>query len=309
MSRLWLITGFLGAGKTTFLRNFVRFFEGNKIRLIINEFGQAGIDGPLLADLRALMDEISGGSVFCACRIDQFEKALSRCGADETILVESSGLSDPTGVRKLFAQTGRFPDIEYMGAVCLVDAVRFPKIYATARSAVRQLAASDLVLVNKTDLASPGQLEATRALIRGQRPDMTVVETSFGKIPDDFLKLLRESQGGDRENLPLVGDLTNRRITVRISPEISAFELRKFIEMFAENTYRVKGLIRTRDLGLAAADCVGNVVSVEKTDAVPGPEAANLLTVLAGNNMPAYSSVKKAAKWYPDYIESVQLSS
>lgn len=73
MSRLYLITGFLGAGKTTFLRRFLPLFSGEKIRLIINEFGEAGVDGSLLKELSPVLEEISGGSVFCACRLDQFE--------------------------------------------------------------------------------------------------------------------------------------------------------------------------------------------------------------------------------------------
>ena len=72
----------------------------------------------------------------------------------DVILVEASGLSDPTGVRRLFSQTERFPHIDYQGAVCLIDAVRFPKLYATARTCVKQLAASDVAVVNKTDRAN-----------------------------------------------------------------------------------------------------------------------------------------------------------
>lgn len=212
MSRLYLITGFLGAGKTTFLRRFLPLFSGEKIRLIINEFGEAGVDGSLLKELSPVLEEISGGSVFCACRLDQFEKALSQCGVNETILVEASGLSDPTGVRRLFAQTDRFPHIIYMGGICLVDAVRFPKVYATARSSVRQLAASDVVVLNKIDKASPERLEKTRTMILSQRPDIPMVETSFGQIPHNFLEILAQSQDGDRENLPLVADLSSRKL-------------------------------------------------------------------------------------------------
>lgn len=75
---LYLITGFLGAGKTTFLKNFARQFAGRRLRLIINEFGRAGVDGTLLRELDAALDEISNGSIFCACRLDQFEAALEQ---------------------------------------------------------------------------------------------------------------------------------------------------------------------------------------------------------------------------------------
>lgn len=302
MSRLYLITGFLGAGKTTFLRRFLPLFSGEKIRLIINEFGEAGVDGSLLKELSPVLEEISGGSVFCACRLDQFEKALSQCGVDETILVEASGLSDPTGVRRLFAQTDRFPHIAYMGGICLVDAVRFPKVYATARFSVRQLAASDVVVLNKIDKATPEQLEKTRELILGQRPDIPIVETSFGQIPDNFLEILSQSQEGDRENLPQVADLTSRKTTITLSPEISAYELTKFIEMFAEETYRIKGLIQTRDQGLVLADCVGNVVSVTPITLPEPPENPGKLTILSGPKTHLAQALKTACTWYRQYI-------
>lgn len=195
MSKLYLITGFLGAGKTTFLKNFICLFAGKRIQLIVNEFGKEGVDGVLLSDLGAFLEEISGGSVFCSCRLDRFEDVL-RQTADlnaDVILVEASGLSDPTGVRKLFSQTERFPNIDYQGAICLVDAVRFTKIYATARSCVKQLAASDIVLVNKVDMATREQLEETLRLINGQRPEMPILQTSYGRVEGSILELLNAS--------------------------------------------------------------------------------------------------------------------
>ena len=308
MSRLYLITGFLGAGKTTFLKNFIRLFSGQRIQLIVNEFGKEGVDGALLADLGAYLREISGGSVFCACRLDQFEKALRDCAAEnpDVILVEASGLSDPTGVRRLFSQEDRFPHIQYRGAVCLVDAVRFPKLYATARACTRQLAASDVALVNKTDLAQDIQRAETLAIIRDQRPDMPVVETAFGRIPPDFLALLDAAQDGNRNALPLVEDLSVRRITLRISEAISVYELTMFIRMFAEQTFRVKGFLLTRDQGTVLADCVGTAVSVAPYSGEVPRERLGVLTVLSGAKMPVRSAVTDACKWYARYLISME---
>ena len=307
MSKLYLITGFLGAGKTTFLKQFIALFAGRKIQLIINEFGQEGVDGTLLSRLDAYLQEISGGSVFCSCRLDQFENVL-RSSADlhpDVILVEASGLSDPTGVRRLFSQTDRFPHIEYQGAVCLVDAVRFPKLYATARTCVKQLAASDVVVLNKTDKASPAQLDAARALIRGQRPEIPVIETSFGRIDRTLLNLLAaHTADAPGESMPLTADLTVRKINVQLSPEISAYELQKFIEMFIEDTFRVKGFVRTCDQGMVLADCVGNVVSLAPTDLDVPAEKAGWLTILSGAGMPVHKAVKQACQWYARFIQT-----
>ena len=307
MSALYLITGFLGAGKTTFLKHFIRLFAGQRIQFIVNEFGQEGVDGPLLSGLGAELAEISGGSVFCSCRMDQFEKVLrqSADSSPDVILVEASGLSDPTGVRRLFTQTGRFPHIDYRGAVCLVDAVRFPRIYATARTCVRQLASSDVAVVNKTDLATDTQLAQTLGLIRGQRPDMPVIETSYGAVQADILSVLARAQARPEDRAPLVADLTLLRLMISIAPTITPYELQKFIEMFAEYTFRVKGFIRTTD-GLCMADCVGNVVSVSPCDRLDiPPERIGWLNVLSGTGMPIRKAVREACAWYPTHIVEI----
>ena len=303
MSRLYLITGFLGAGKTTFLKNFIRLFAGEKIQLIVNEFGQEGVDGVLLADLGAYPQEISGGSVFCSCRLDQFEKVLRQSAdvAADVILVEASGLSDPTGVRKLFSQTDRFPHIDYRGAVCLIDAVRFPKLYATARTCQKQLAASDLAVVNKTDRASKEQLSETLTLIRGQRPDMPVIQTSFGAVDAGILDTLAKAQALPAGDMPLTADLTLRKLLVTIDPSIPPYDLQKFIEMFSEVTFRVKGFIQTSQ-GMYLADCVGNVVSLSPYEGEVPEGKAGRLVVLSGAGMPVAKRVREAAAWYPAYI-------
>lgn len=307
MSQLYLITGFLGAGKTTFLKNFIRLFADKKLQLIVNEFGQEGVDGELLHDLGAQMEEVTGGSVFCSCRLDQFEKVLRQSvNVDaDVILVEASGLSDPTGVRKLFAQTDRFPHIDYQGAVCLVDAVRFPKLYATARTCVKQLAASDAAVINKIDRAAPEQLAETRRLIAGQRPDLPVLETSFGKIDANLLDIMAAHRHAEDSEMPLTADLTLRKLMITIAPTITPYHLQKFIEMFSEDTFRVKGFIQTSE-GLYLADCVGNVVSLTPYDKEVLAEKCGHLVVLSGAGMPVRKRVKDAVKWYPDEILQVE---
>lgn len=307
MSKLYLITGFLGAGKTTFLKNFIRLFSGQKIQLIVNEFGQEGVDGVLLSELNTYLNEISGGSVFCSCRLDQFEKVLrqSRDVNADVIVVEASGLSDPTGVRKLFSQTDRFPNIDYRGAICLIDAVRFPKLYETARTCVKQLASSDVAVVNKIDRANDEQLAETISLIQNQRPDMPILKTSFGRIDSDVLDMLKQVHSLPQKDMPLTADLTLRKILVEVSSSITPYELQKFIEMFLEVTFRVKGFIKTSD-GMYLTDCVGNVVSLTKYDGDVPEEKAGKLIILSGAGMPVNKRVNEAVHWYQDKIVFLQ---
>lgn len=307
MSKLYLVTGFLGAGKTTFMKNFIQLFKGQKIQLIVNEFGQEGVDGVLLSDMNAYLNEISGGSVFCSCRLDQFEKVLreSKDINADVILVEASGLSDPTGVRKLFSQTERFPNIDYKGAVCLIDAIRFPKLYASARTCVKQLASSDIAIINKTDIASEEQLTKTLEIVKGQRPDMPIVKTSFGNVDESILETLKEMQEKPEKDMPLTADLTLIKLMVKISEEISLYNLKKFIEMFLEDTFRVKGFIKTTD-GMYLADCAGNVVNLVPYNKELPEEKIGYLVILSGTGMPVQKSVKNAVNWYEKYVIEVK---
>lgn len=308
MSALYLITGFLGAGKTTFLKNFIRLFSGQRIQLIVNEFGKEGVDGALLADLGAYLREISGGSVFCACRMDQFEKVLGDSAAEkpDVILVEASGLSDPTGVRRLFSQTDRFPHIQYRGAVCL-----------HGRGAVSQALRHRPGLYPEAGGQRCGPGEQGRfspARTAGGNPDADPQSAAgyagggnrLWADPAGFPGASGRGAGGDRSTLPLVEDLSVRRITLRISETISVYELTMFIRMFSEQSFRVKGFLLTRDQGTVLADCVGTAVSVVPYSAEVPRQRLGVLTVLSGSKMPVRSAVTDACKWYAQYIISIE---
>ena len=307
MSKLYLITGFLGTGKTTFLKNMIQLFAGQRIHLIVNEFGQEGVDGVLLSQLKAELNEIAGGSIFCSCRMDQFEKALRQAeeGNQDIILVETSGLSDPTGVRRLFLETDRIHNITYQGAICLVDAVRFPKLYATARTCVKQLAASDIAIINKIDRATDEQLAQTRLLIEGQRPDMPVIETAFGAVDAGILNILANAQTLQQKDMPLTADLTLRKLLIVVEPTVTPYNLKKMLEMFLEATFRVKGFVQTCE-GMLLVDCVGNVVSLTPYKERVPSEKVGKIVVLSGAGMPVRTYVEEACRWYPGQIHLVE---
>lgn len=296
MTKLYLITGFLGAGKTTFLRDFLRLFPDRKIALIINEFGKTGVDGALLRDAGGSLTEIDNGSIFCACKLEQFETALRSVLAEKPglILVEASGLADPTAVGSILSQEA-YRELEYAGAICLVDGARFHKVYQTARVCRMQLAVSDLVLVNKADLATREQLDRIREIALAQRPDRPVHETSFGRFESRWLEELRRPapEGG--------GEIHTRDITLqKLSLAVGGFRrdtLLAFLKLFAGDTYRVKGFVSLPE-GLFLADCVGPLVELKPFSGEPAE--LDRLAVLYGNGLPAKKSIKQAKSWYPD---------
>lgn len=304
MVKLYLITGFLGAGKTTFLQHFIRLFTGKRVYLIINEFGKAGVDGNLLRELDATMAEINNGSIFCACRLEQFEEVLHQAVQQkpEVLLVEASGLSDPTNLQGILS-SGEFEGICYCGSVCLVDALRFQKVVETARMCRKQVMVSSLALLNKTDLASKEQVEAVKSLLLEINPGIRVRETSFGKCSPEWLDLIQPQPPLDEALASQ--DITLQKACVTFSSEITPTQLQGFLTLVGEETYRMKGFIDT-NAGLYFADCVSSAIKLLPYQEEVPQEGRGKLVLLAGKGMQLRKTLKQAKSWYGQWMKEVQ---
>lgn len=304
MSKVYLITGFLGAGKTTFLKNFIKEFSGERIHLIVNEFGKEGVDGRILEGLGMVLDEINNGSIFCSCRLDKFEEVLEKVLSrqPDVIIIEASGLSNPTNVKKILNQEGKFPSAEYKGSICLIDAKQFPKVYETAVVVKKQIAVSDMVLINKTDLAAPEAVSDIKKTICSRRPDVPVYETTFGRIKKEWLSELAESRDADA-GLIQNADITLRKYLLHIKENQSLYTLQKFLEMFITDTYRVKGIVELQE-GPYLISCTGDLFQAEEFKG--GLNCTNDLVVLSGGGLPTKRAMKKAIEWYPDTAEIIK---
>ncbi len=301
MSKLYLITGFLGAGKTTFLKNFIRHFANQRMHVIVNEFGKEGIDGQILATLGAVLDEINNGSIFCACRLDKFEEVLQNALETEpdVIIVEASGLSNPTNIRKILAQEGKFPSVEYMGSICLIDAKQFRKVYDTATVVKKQIAVSELLLINKSELVPPEEVESIRQLLLSHSPNITVHATSFGKFEPQWIEALRTREDWDGDAVMQRKDITLRSFVLTLKETFTLYQLQKFMEMFLTDTYRVKGFVSLEGQ-VYLVDCVGNMFKAEPFEGTP--RGLNQLVILSAAGLPAQRAVKEAIKFYEDQV-------
>ncbi len=304
MTKLYLVTGFLGAGKTTFLKHMIRQLSGLRLRVIVNEFGREGIDGVLLRETGAAVAEINNGSIFCSCRLDQFEEVLEKAVAEplDVIVVEASGLSDPTHVETVLSHIKTADRIAYMGGICLVDAVRFKKVFSTARVCRKQVSVSDLVLINKTDLVTGDALEAVEDLIRQMKPDALIRRTVYGQIELPWLEGFHQTEmvpSGPGYHLK---DVSLQKLCIGISPTGTLAALHHFLGMFLEDTWRVKGFVRLEGTTVLV-DCVGARLQITSHDGEV--TRCNVLMALAGTGLPMERSVRIAAEWYPQLVESV----
>ena len=116
---------------------------------------------------------------------------------------------------------------------------------------------------------------------------------------------MEQARHNPQGDMPLTADLTLRKLLIHISSDITPYQLQKFIEMFLEVTFRVKGFVKTSE-GLYFADCVGNVVSLTPFAGDVPEEKQGFLVVLSGAGMPLHSRVKEAESWYPNYIRTIE---
>lgn len=298
---LYFITGFLGAGKTTFMRNLIHELRDKKLHVIINEFGEVGVDGKLLKSLGVALDEINNGSILCSCRMDQFASVLDKAVKQDSqvIIIESSGLTDPSNLVKVLKQFNFTEYINYKGCICLVDAKRFHKVFETAIVVKKQLYAADYIIINKSDLVDSIGLEKVKNSITSIRPDIIINNTTFGQFEkdwfcNDIIKGLYE-----KSDFIQMADITLRKYLIKIDNETSIDMLKKFINMFVSETYRIKGFIRLEEKTFYL-DCVGAMFKMEEYQS-DNIEKNNLnkIVVLSGKGMDTKSAIKNAIKMYP----------
>ena len=198
ITRVYLITGFLGSGKTTFLNQIIKAVPpGRKLTIMINEFGEMGVDGALVEGEALDIMEISKGSIFCACVKTDFIKGLYELYQTirpDILLIEPTGVANPKDLKKdleLPIFNNRF---DYREQFCLIDAAHFLDAYRTFASLEKQIASSNIFILNKTDLARPGNIDHIKETIRGLNPNPIFFETTYAQIPfQDFFRWEEDS--------------------------------------------------------------------------------------------------------------------
>ncbi len=187
ITRVYLITGFLGSGKTTFLNRIIDSFPKNrKLTILMNEFGEIGIDGTIVEGEDIDMMEISRGSIFCVCVKTDFIKGLYELATKvkpDVLIIESTGVANPSDLKRdlqlpIFAKRFHFQE-----QFCTIDAGHFLDAYQAYASLEKQIASSSVFIINKTDLAKTGEIGEIKKVIRASHPSPVFYETTYSNIP------------------------------------------------------------------------------------------------------------------------------
>jgi G3E family GTPase len=181
-----VLTGYLGAGKTTLLNRILSEPHGKKFAVIVNEFGEVGIDNDLVVNADEEVFEMNNGCVCCTVRGDLIriiEGLMRRKGKFDAIIVETTGLADPAPVAQTFfvdEEVGKRTRLD--AVVTVADAKWLKDRLKDAPEAKNQIAFADVILLNKTDLVSKEDLEEVEARIRGINPYAKLHRTERAQI-------------------------------------------------------------------------------------------------------------------------------
>jgi len=182
-----VLTGYLGAGKTTLLNRILSEPHGKKFAVIVNEFGEIGIDNELVVNADEEVFEMNNGCICCTVRGDLvriLDGLMKRKGKFDAIIVETTGLADPAPVAQTFFVDEDVQKNARLDAVVTVaDAKWLSDRLKDAPEAKNQIAFADVIVLNKTDLVSKAELAEVEARIRGINPYAKLHRTQRSQIP------------------------------------------------------------------------------------------------------------------------------
>lgn len=181
-----IITGFLGSGKTTLLNHILTNQQGLKTAVLVNEFGEIGIDNELIVTTGEDMVELSNGCICCTINNDLAEavyKILEREDKVDYLVVETTGLADPLPVALTFLGTELRDLTRLDSIVTVVDCENFSLDLFNSEAAYSQIAYGDIILLNKVDLVDEADVDTLEIRIRDIKTDARIMRTTKGQVP------------------------------------------------------------------------------------------------------------------------------
>ncbi|MEG2353347.1 MAG: GTP-binding protein [Clostridium sp.] len=258
---LYILTGFLGSGKTTVLLKLLDALKEERVGVIQNEFGKLGIDGDIIRRDNIEMVEINRGSIFCSCLKLSFAQALAEMSKQKLkyLFVESSGWGDPSNVEEILEGVKVLAGdaYDFKGVICLVDGVNFIDELSDIEGVNRQLKHCHMAVLNKIDLISEEELQRVIEEIRKINHSCDIVTCSFGDFSLDFIDddLLKNkwAVGEDTTNNP---ETKPKSLTLKFSGVVKKSKLDEFLNTVKLYSYRIKGFFQFEH-GWEQVDVVG----------------------------------------------------
>ena len=244
-----LVTGFLGAGKTTIVNHLLAHAAGRRIAAVVNDFGAINIDAELIAGASDGVVSLSNGCICCSLEGDLLRTLatlLRRDPRPEFIVIETSGIADPADIVRNLMDPVIWREAPLETVLCVVDATASAETLneALLRS---QLRAADIVALSKVDMADPAACAHLRDVIHAQRPAAVLVDAPHGEVPTALLF------PADVDHMPAPREVGPRRpvadrfetLSWTSDRPVSLVRLQQAIGRLAPKLARAKGLFET----------------------------------------------------------------
>jgi G3E family GTPase len=239
-----LITGYLGAGKTTLINRLLARPEvaGASPALIINEYGPVSIDARLLASGAAAKYEINRGSLFCACTKPQLIAALRGIAARPgvgLVIIESTGIAETRNLETALAPPELTAAYRIRANLCVVDALNFVKVAPYLPILTEQVRWADAILLSKTDLAPAAENERLGEILRGINADAPQHFVCHGEAPAEALRDVRHRPRAGALHPAPPADIA--AVAVRTPRTVDAERFRALLGRLGPRLLRLKG--------------------------------------------------------------------
>ncbi|MEL6130325.1 MAG: GTP-binding protein [Cyanobacteria bacterium J06627_3] len=185
-----VLTGYLGAGKTTLLNNILTHEHGKKVAVIVNEFGEVGIDNQLVIDADEEIFEMNNGCICCTVRGDLIRiigNLMRRRDKFDHLVIETTGLADPAPVIQTFFVDEDIQSQLLLDAVVTVVDAKHIHQHWDSDEAQEQIAFADVILLNKVDLVTPEELDALESKIRDMNALVKIYRTQNSELQMDSI--------------------------------------------------------------------------------------------------------------------------
>ncbi len=266
MIQSFIITGFLGVGKTTMLTNTVKeHFSDKKVAIVVNEFGDIGVDGNILSNVYSEVLEISEGCICCQLA-QEFESGVIEIinkYNPEVIFVETSGASEPFPIFLSLQNLG----ISVEGVICVIDSKNFDS-YKDNSTAKYQIGGSNIMVLNKTDLVNDDELEIVKNEVDAIKQEYNIKNTLTGAMIFNNYVINSAEQGivnqdvfegvykveeivGLAKDYEHLDHTTKDSITQKVAylkDDIEFMDVDAVLKNLPKSIYRVKGVVKTKDV-------------------------------------------------------------
>ena len=255
-----VLTGFLGAGKTTLVNRILAEEHGLRIAVLINDFGEVDIDSELIVGVESGTVSLANGCVCCEVRDDLIGAIDSVLRSDDeldAIVLEASGVAEPMGIARTFTSPGYRNRIRLDGIIAVVDAEQLPSQAndpATRDLVFGQIGLSDLVVLNKIDLADRKRIDEVREFVHDRLPMVRIIESVRADVPFEILVGIRpddadpeapSQDGRDAHSHEHQVGFTSW--TYRRDCRFDSAKVLAAISEMPRSVYRIKGFLLDRD--------------------------------------------------------------